>query len=142
MDSMAFVALAFVAGVVLGGGGTYAFFAAGRRKKDLAGVSSGLEKLDGDLRKMDRNFRIFLEDCKTTAERAGERMDAASGVLESAAMDMHAKLSVQSDAMERVDGAVQTLSRLVPERFDVLDAAHKSLGADIGRILDRVKESA
>lgn len=141
MDGMAVAVLAFVAGTILGSGGTYVIFAAGRRKKDLAGVTAELGRIDGDLRKMDRNFRLFLEDCKTTAMQSGSSLEKAAGMIESTCMDLHAKLAVQASTMASVDGAVQSLSRMVPERFDVLDAAHKGMGADIGRILDRVRES-
>lgn len=141
MDGMAVAALAFAAGVILGGGGVYIIFAAGRRKRDLAGVVAALDRVDGDLRRMDRNFRMFLEDCRTIAAQSGAGMDKAAGTMESLSMDLHAKLAVQAGTLESVDGAVQALSRMVPERFDVLDAAHKGMGADIGRILDRVRES-
>lgn len=141
MDGMALAALAFAVGALLGGGGMYVFFAAGRRKRDLGGVTAELEKVSANLRKMDRNFRLFLDDCKMSGTQAKEGMDRAAAAMDSVASDLHAKLSVQSDKLESVDGAVQGLARMVPERFDVLDAAHKNLGMDVGRILDRVKGS-
>lgn len=141
MDGMAALALAFVCGVILGSGGTYVFLASGRRKKDMARVESELDRIDGNIRKMDRNFRLFLEDCKNMSGQAQDSMARSASALDAISMDLHAKLSVQTDKITSVDEIVQAMSSGIPERFDVLDGAHREIGANIERILDRVKET-
>lgn len=140
MDGLAIAALAFAAGVLLGGGGAYVVLVRGRSRKDVESFMREVARMDGDIRKMDRNFRLFLEDCKSMAGQCSESMAASSAGIDRIALDVHAKLSSQGDALAGIDGTVRQLAASVPERFDVLDGAHGEIGADVARILDRVKE--
>lgn len=140
IGDMGVIVLAFVTGVILGGGGAYAIAVRGRYHRDMKAVTEELKIVDGNLRKIDRNSRMFLQDCKTLADSCTGQVEKAAAALDAVSLDLHSKLSVQANLMEGTQAAVQGLADSVPGRFDVLDAAHRETGAEVHQILTRVKE--